>query len=151
MASPRPCPTTRGTSVFVGTVSPDGLPAGCRAIALKSEDELKSAVVFVPIATSRDVVANAASTRRISVVSSFPLDHLTTQIKGRMRAVRLAEAQEEDFLRDRLEGFADVLHVIGVPRRLTRSINYWPAFAIEFEVDEIFDQTPGPNAGNTLS
>jgi hypothetical protein len=49
-----------------------------------------------------------------------------------------------------LEALADVLDSIGVPRRLTRSVAHWPAFAIRIRVEQIFEQTPGPNAGSPL-
>jgi hypothetical protein len=38
----------------------------------------------------------------------------------------------------------------GVPRRVTRSFAHWPAFAIEIDVDPVFEQTPGPRAGTRL-
>lgn len=148
--SGRPCPTNRGTSIFVGTADGNGVPACCRAIALSSSDELKTATVYVPMSTSRDVIANIAATRRVAVVSSYPLDHLTTQLKGTTTNVRLAHDDELELLRDRIDGLADVLHLIGMPRRIVRSITHWPAFAVEMKVEEIYEQTPGPKAGVTL-
>jgi hypothetical protein len=72
------------------------------------------------------------------------------QLKGTTTAVRLAGDDEHELVRTRLERFADVLHAIGVPRRVIRSINYWPAFAIDMKVEEVFEQTPGPKAGTPL-
>jgi len=137
-------------AVFVGTVSPDGSPAGCRAIAVTSPDQLKTVTVYVPMATSRDVLANVAATKRLAIVGTYPPDHSTMQLKGTTTAVRLATDDESEFVHYRLEKFADVLFAIGIPRRVTRAINYWPAFAIDMKVDEIFEQTPGPNAGMPL-
>jgi|SRR6185369_5595472 len=146
----RRTPTCEGMSIIVGTVSPDGLPAGCRAIAVVSSDEMKTVTVYVPMATSREVVANVAATKRLAIVGSYPPDHSTMQLKGTTTAVRLAGDDEHELVRTRLERFADVLHAIGVPRRLIRSINYWPAFAIDMKVEEVFEQTPGPKAGTPL-
>jgi hypothetical protein len=146
----RRTPTDEGTSLFVGTVSPDGIPAGCRAIAVTSPDHLKTITVYLPMATSRDVIANIAATKRLAVVSSYPPTHVSTQLKGTTTAVRLASDEEAEFVEYRLERFADVLHSIGLPRRVTRSINHWPAFAVEMTVDEIYEQTPGPKAGTPL-
>jgi hypothetical protein len=64
-----------------------------------------------------------------------------------VETVRLAGDEEAPFVRQRLDDFADVLHAIGIPRRLTRSSTHWPAFAIELKIDDVFDQTPGPRAG----
>lgn len=137
-------------SIFVGTVSPDGQPAGCRAIAATSPDQLKTLTVYVPMATSRDVVTNIAATKRLAVVATYPPDHSAIQLKGTTTAVRLASDDEAEFLRYRIDRFADILNVIGIPRQVTRSITHWPAFAIEMKVEEVFDQTPGPNAGTVL-
>jgi len=49
-----------------------------------------------------------------------------------------------------LDRFADVLDLVGVPRRITRSLARWPAFAVDVEVDAVFDQTPGPRAGRLV-
>jgi len=137
-------------SLFVGTVSPDGLPAGCRAIAVTSPDQLKTITVYLPMTTSRDVVTNIAATKRLAVVGTFPPDHSTMQLKGTTTAVRLASDDEAEFLRYRADKFAEVLHAIGIPRRLARAINHWPAFAVDMNVEEIFEQTPGPKAGTLI-
>jgi len=146
----RRTPIDEGMSVIVGTVSPDGKPAGCRAICATSKDNLQTMTVYVPMATSRDVVSNVATTHRLAVVGSYPPDHSTMQVKGTTTNVRLATDGEQELLRIRLDRFADVLHSLGVPRRLTRSISYWPAFAIDMNVEEVFEQTPGPKAGTPI-
>jgi pyridoxamine 5'-phosphate oxidase-like protein len=139
-----------GTSIFVGTVGPSGAPLCCRAIALDSDDDLATATVYVPIATSRDTLANLATTHRLAVVVTRPIEHAAVQLKGTSRTARLASSGEEAFVRSRLDGLADVLDRLGIPRRVTHSFAHWPAFAIEMHVDEIFEQTPGPRAGTRL-
>jgi|ERR1041385_2371388 hypothetical protein len=146
----RRTPIDEGMSLFVGTVSPDGLPAGCRAIAATSPDQLKTITVYLPMATSRDVVANIASTKKLAIVGTWPPDHSAMQLKGTTTAVRLANDDEREFLDYRIDRFADVLHAIGIPRRLAKALNHWPAFAVDMKVEEVFEQTPGPNAGNQL-
>jgi len=136
--------------MFVGTVSPSGVPAGCRAIGAVSGDELATLTVYVPMATSHEVLANIAATRRLAVVATYPPDHSTVQVKGTTTGVRLAADAEEAIVRERLESFADSLDVIGIPRRVTRAINHWPVFAIDLKIEEIFEQTPGPKAGTPI-
>jgi hypothetical protein len=126
------------------------MPVGCRGIAVTSKDDLQTVTVYVPMATSRDLVAGLATTKRLSVVTTYPPDHATTQIKGTTTAIRLAADEEHDFLRGRLDAFAEVLHRLGFPLRVTRAVNYWPAFAIDMKVDELFEQTPGPKAGTLI-
>lgn len=137
-------------SLYAGAVGIDGTPVGCRAVALTANPELSRITVYVPMATSSDLVACVAATKRLAVVATYPPDHFSMQLKGTTTGVRLAADHERDLVRDRLDGFAEVLFELGVPTRVVRSVSHWPAFAIDLEVEEIFDQTPGPQAGRPM-
>lgn len=137
-------------AVYAGAVGADGVPAGCRAVALTSRDELSTVTVYVPMATSRDLLAGVAATKRLAIVATYPPTHSTMQLKGIATGVRLAEDGERELIASRLEAFAQVLNLLGYPLRVTRSINHWPAFAIDMKVEEIFEQTPGPKAGTLI-
>lgn len=143
--------TGPGIALFIGTVDADGIPSCCRAIALSTKDDFDTVTIYVPAATSQETMANVATTRRAAIVCVEPLSHDSVQIKGVTRGVRLAPPEEKAFVAGRLEGFADVLDAIGLPRRLTRSVAHWPAFAIDVSVEQVFDQTPGPKAGSQLA
>jgi hypothetical protein len=137
-------------SVVVGSVNGSGEPSTCRALALASGDELRSLTVYVPVSTSRDTIANVATTGRLTVVATHPLDHHSVQFKGRAATARLAREDEAGVVRRGFEGFAELLNGIGIPPRITNAVTRWPAFAIEMQVEEIYDQTPGPKAGTRL-
>jgi hypothetical protein len=64
--------------------------------------------------------------------------------------VRLATDEERPLVKEGLEHFADILNVVGVPKRVMRAVVYWPAFAVDLRVDEVYEQTPGPKAGSRL-
>ena len=72
------------------------------------------------------------------------------QVKGTTIEARLAREDEAPYVRARLDAFVEMCAAFGVPRRLTRSAGHWPAFAVSVRVEEIFEQTPGPNAGSRL-
>jgi len=139
-----------GISVVVGTVDAEGVPTCCRGIAIRTRDDFDTVTVFVPSATAQETVANLATTRRIAVSCTEPLSHESIQIKGLTRGVKLAPSDDRQFVAQRLEAFADTLDSFGLPRTITRAIAHWPAFAIEVSVEQIFDQTPGPKAGEEL-
>jgi len=141
---------TGGVSVLVGTVDAEGMPASCRAIGVASRDGFESVTVYVPAATAQETVANVATTRRVAISCSHPLSHETIQIKGVTRGVRLAPPDEEPFVRERLAQLAGILSEIGLPQSVAASMSCWPAFAIEVSIEQLFDQTPGPNAGNEI-
>jgi hypothetical protein len=146
----RRSPAQEGMSLYAGSVSSDGVPAGCRAVALRTNRDLTEITVYLPMATSHEVVANVAATKRLAIVATYPPDHFAVQLKGTTTAVRLAADDESEFVHARMNSFADVLHTIGVPRRISGSLNCWPAFAVEMKVDEMFEQTPGPKAGTPI-
>jgi hypothetical protein len=139
-----------GTSVLIGTVDAENMPTCCRGIAIATKDNFETVTVYLPAATGQETVANVATTRRIAVVLSRPLTHETIQIKGVSRGVRLAPPADEEYVRERLYAFAEVLDAIGLPMRVTKSVAHWPAFAIDLSVEEVFDQTPGPKAGSAI-
>jgi hypothetical protein len=139
-----------GVAVIVGTVDANGNPACCRAVGLRSEDRLATATVFVPMATSQDVIAGVAATNRIAVVATQPIEHCATQLKGIVQKTRSATAEEETFISRHFGAFATVLNSLGYPRRATNAVTRWPAFAIDLRVDEIYEQSPGPKAGTRL-
>jgi hypothetical protein len=139
-----------GRSVIVGTVDDRGIASCCRGIAVRANEDVGTVTVFVPAATASEVVANAATTRRLAVAASLPLDHSTIQLKGTATDIRIARDDERPFVDARFEAFAAVLEKTGLPRKVAARVKHWPAFAIDVVVEEIYDQTPGPRAGEPL-
>ena len=140
-----------GLSVLVGTADAAGMPSCCRGIAISTPDDLHTITVYVPVATSHETIQNVGVTKRLAVTVTHPRDNFATQFKGTAIDARLAREDEAAFVRANLEAFADVLDRIGIPRRLTRSVVIWPAFAVTMRVEQTFDQTPGPNAGRAVA
>jgi hypothetical protein len=137
-------------SLLVATVDSQNIPSCCRAVALASADDLATVTVYLPLATSHETVHNIATTRRLAIAATYPIDNFSVQLKGTADDARLAREDEAPFVRSRLAAFADVLDTIGVPRRVTANASCWPAFAVEMRVEQVFEQTPGPNAGAQL-
>lgn len=142
--------TVEGVSILLGTVDAEGMPACCRGVALRLDDALEVVTVYVPVDTGQETIANIATTRRIAIVASNPATHASIQVKGVTRAVRLARSDEAAEVREQVSAFAKMLEMLGVPQRVTMSLTHWPAFAVEVGVEEVYDQTPGPQAGTAL-
>src|SRR5262249_6848939 len=132
------------------SVDAQNVPSCCRAITISSSDDLATVTVYVPVATAHETIQNVATTKRLAITASNPPDHRTTQVKGTTIEVRLARDDEPSFVRGRLDAFVEVLEKFGFPRGLARRLAYWPAFAVTIRVDEIFEQTPGPQAGHRI-
>src|SRR3954469_4855659 len=139
-----------GTTVVMASVDAQKVPSCCRAIAVASSDGVETLTVYVPLATSHDVLRDIATTKRVAITVTDPLTHTSTQLKGTSVDVRLAREDEAAFVRARREALAESLDAIGVPRRVTQNVTCWPAFAVTARIEDVFDQTPGPNAGARL-
>jgi hypothetical protein len=137
-------------SLLVATVNTQNVPSCCRAIALTSNDDVKTVTVYLPIATSHETIQNLATTRRVAIAATNPIDHCSIQLKGTMSASRIARNDEAALVKASLGAFADVLDSIGIPAPMTRNASCWPAFAVEVQVEDVFDQTPGPKAGTRV-
>ena len=116
--------TDGGTSVLVGSADASAVPACCRGIAVSTDGTLTRATVYVPVATSRDVIANAATTKRLAVMITRVVEHVGVQLKGTVEAIRMAGADEAPFVRRRLQEFAEILDEIGLPRRVFLSVSH---------------------------
>jgi hypothetical protein len=139
-----------GASIVVGTIDRQGVPTICRAAAVASDDGLATMRVYLPVATSHPTIQNLAATGRMAVTVMHPVDNNATQLKGSLVDVRLATDDEAGFVRGQFSVFTDVLDRLGVPRRLSQSLCFWPAFAVRMQVEQMFEQTPGPQAGSQL-
>lgn len=139
-----------GMHMAVGTVDAAGNPCVCDAVALALDPGGSAVTVYLPVAIAAETVANLATNGRVAIVSTFPPDHGTVQLKGRSRGVRLAGPEQRDFVAESLGRLAEVLEQMGLPRAITLSVQHWPAFAVDVEVESVFDQTPGPRAGELL-
>lgn len=138
---------THGVSVIVGTVDADGVPTCCRGVGITTKDGFETVTIYLPAATGQETIANVATTRRVAVGCTHPLTHESIQIKGLSRGVKVATEEDRVLVERHVEEFGGVLGEVGLPRRIARSIAHWPAFAIDISIEEVFNQTPGPDAG----
>ena len=62
------------------------LPRG----GLQTDDDLATVTVFLPMATSQETMANLAATDRLAIVTTHPISHCATQLKGIAQRTRPA-------------------------------------------------------------
>src|SRR5512143_2313209 len=102
-----------GTSILVGTVDPSGWPSCCRGVAVAVHPDREGVTVYVPVATAAETIANVASNGRVAVVSSEIVSHVSIQLKGRARAVRVAGEDEAEAVHGHFERLMDALDSVG--------------------------------------
>lgn len=136
----------RGAAMIVGTVAVDGSPHaqrgwGCSVVGpstihllLDSSDEVQR--------------AHVAGGGRMAITSADVRDLRSVQLKGRV--VRTEDPTPDDLARcdaHNDELFTDIHDTDHFPRQLTERMVPPGYVVVVVEVEELFDQTPGPGAG----
>ena len=140
-----------GISVLVGTRDARLRPDCVRAAGVRADAAAGTLTVFLPAATSARALANLADNGRVAVTVTRAIDHRSLQIKGGAIEVRPSSSEEKGFIERYLEQLAVDWGYVGVPRKTTRSMNAWPAFTVLLGAESLFEQTPGPDAGQRLT
>lgn len=140
-----------GCSLIVGLVGPSGEPVAGRGWGLTVLDA-SSGRLRLLVDADDDVATGLLVDRgRIAVTATSVRTMRSMQMKGRL--VTVAAATDDDLARAatyRDAFFGDIVETEGTPRKLIERITP-AAFAVSMiDVDEVFDQTPGPRAGTSM-
>jgi hypothetical protein len=87
----------------------------------------------------------------VAITATKPTTYRSIQVKGRLRGVW--EPTEADLARavGQRDAFAQDVAALGIePARGVRFMRDEALCAVEIDVDELYDQTPGPAAGSRL-
>jgi hypothetical protein len=140
-----------GLSALVGTCDASLRPACCRAVGVVVHEGGERMTLYVPEVAGARVIANVDENRRVALTMSHPTSHRTIQMKGPVTELRKALAPERAIVTRYIEAFAAHVDFIGLPRARVHQVAAWPAWAVEFKVEQLYTQTPGPRAGKPLS
>lgn len=138
-----------GVDLYVATRTAELMPESVLGMGIRVHPDRRHATVYVP-SSATTTLANLADNGQLAATLCRPADHRTVQLKGLCTGTRPSgevDRQLQEIFRAALvTSFAS----IGIPRALTRSLPWWPSTAIDFEIADIFTQTPGPDAGERL-
>jgi len=141
-----------GVAVSVGTRDADLKPAFSRAWGPEVSDEGRSLALCVIAPPGSLTRANLDANGSIAVGFSPPTIARALQIKGVALAVRAPEPAELERAEQHLRAFSAEVERLGIPPRAARRVFAAPSdFAsVTLSIDEVFEQTPGPTAGQPL-
>src|SRR5690242_2449424 len=144
----------RASSAFAGTRDANLVPRGHRVSGWRIGVGGRTVQVSIPEASVPHFVEAMEDNGRVTVTFEELGTHETYQLKGRYLNHRPAEAAEIDVANRLRERFEKSLRAMSpdhrVPELLGASIGL-PRLVVEFEVHEVFLQTPGPGAGSRLA
>jgi Pyridoxamine 5'-phosphate oxidase len=145
-----------GVSVIVGTRDSRLVPEITRAWGPSVSKDRRRIRLCIPLATSRKTLENLEENGQIAVSFSLPSNYQTVQLQG--RCDRTSEPVPADLaaVERHRAAFCSVNEKIGVPRHHVES--FWrreletssAMVMIRVMPEEVFDQTPGPDAGSPL-
>jgi hypothetical protein len=140
-----------GVSILVGTRDMGLRPATARAMGASVGRELRTHTMYLPEATSERTLANLRDNGQIAMTFSRAIDHRSIQIKGKCTLIRAGTAEDRAVQERYRALLIESLALIGLPRAELERATYWPSVAVEVDVGELYEQTPGPQAGSPLS
>ena len=97
---------------------------------------------------------NYAQSQRVALVACDIPTFETYQFKGEFVAARECTAAEQSSTEAYLQQLVELLVELGYPRDLVAGwdlLKSRPCVRVEFNVAEVFHQTPGPDTGNAVT
>lgn len=88
----------------------------------------------------------------LSITNAFTFE--SYQFKGKMTEIRLITQEEEEFIANYISEMDRIVVAIGLPypeNSIVAQTDYKPSWAVEFQVEQIFDQTPKAGTGNLVA
>ena len=139
-----------GLIMHMATRGPDRVPDTVLVPAVRVEEGGTAMTVFVAEALAEATLANVRDNGQVALTATRVTDNRSVQVKGTVVDVRDADASDERFVATVLSLTTEQMALIGMPRSVTTRVVVWPCLALLVEVREVFDQTPGPRAGQPL-
>jgi predicted pyridoxine 5'-phosphate oxidase superfamily flavin-nucleotide-binding protein len=136
-----------GVSVVVGTRDASLTPECTRAWGIRVETDGASVTIFLAETIAQKTLENLRENGMLAVSCTRPTDHLACQLKGRARNIRAIKTADREASQRWRRDFLAELTAIGVPSELTQAWIVEPTLAVEMDVTDVFEQTPGPGAG----
>lgn len=140
-----------GVAVHLATRDEHLQPEAVIAIGVRVHADLRTFTAYVPEVLAAATVKNLRQNGEVAINLARPADHKSVQIKGRLRNLRPATEADKDIQTLGRSALVEQFAGIGIPRPMTRRIVWWPSLAIEVEVRDVYQQTPGPGAGERLA
>jgi hypothetical protein len=138
----------RGIVVIVGTADDELVPAVARAWGPSLQGDRLRVHVEAPDGSA--MLANLRPGRPIAATITSPSTYESVQLKGRIAAVGAPGVDEDDRIAEHVDAFVAATSAVGMAEPVARAVFGGALVAVEVDVAERFDQTPGPNAGRRL-
>lgn len=135
----------------IGSASADLKPSHSFAHGARINLAESTITVFVCKELAQNVIKDCKNTER-AVFYSTLFSHEAYQIKGKVTQIEPISEEDSSASKEHCDDFIQVTTDMGMAPENTRKIFGRAAdIAITIELEQIFDQTPGPQAGKPIS
>jgi len=140
-----------GVAVGVATRDDDLRPEFARGWGPEVSADGRSVTLCVAAPEGSRMRANLEQNGAVAVGFSPPTIARAVQLKGVATVVGEPDAADLERVERHLRSFVAEAERIGAPPELARRMFVGAGLvAVQFSIDEVFDQTPGPTAGRRL-
>lgn len=142
-----------GVSIMVASCDVDGDATIGRALACEVSEGEQAVTIYFDAAANRANVAAIEATGKVAVVFSEPSTHRSVQIKGLDGCIGPVDPHRLRIIARRIAAFIRDLERAGYPRTFGEPLMAYDPdhlVALTFTVVAVYDQTPGPKAGQEL-
>ena len=140
------------TSMNIAVRDARNRPVLSRALGCRVADDRRSLTVFLSMTHSGRVLECLRENGAIALAVSRPTTHQTLQFKGRVLTIASPSADDRVAMAAHQASFVEELAGMGYREEFARTLlaGSEDCVAVVFEPVAMFDQTPGPKAGEQL-
>jgi len=139
-----------GLIMFLATCDQQLRPESTLASGVRVVPGGTNLTVFVPRVLAATTLDNLRAHSHLALTMSRVTDDRSLQIKGRYLGDRAGDDIDAAFLEPILIRRTEAMAAIGMPRSVARRMAAIPTVAIDMEITQLYEQTPGPRAGRPL-
>jgi len=139
-----------GLSINVASRNEELQPAGVVAWAVRIHEDRNRLTIYLHKEAGRAMLRNLTAHPEIAIAFDLPTSHRACQVKGHFVSTRPARPTERAEVERQVDSFLADMENIGIPRSMGAGFKIWPCTAIELRATQLFEQTPGPGAGEPL-
>lgn len=138
-------------SFYLATRDGELRPRGSRVLAARAAPEKNELTIFGYREALEQHLASLRENGRMALSLARPSDDTAYQLKGRYLRHRACSEVDRALVERQVAQLRRNLESIGIPIATFANWKTWPSLAITMEVEEIFNQTPGPLAGEVVA
>jgi hypothetical protein len=141
-------------AINLASRSPDLFPSIARGYGCRISADRQTLTVFVSVPRARSLLRDLSAGAPIAVVLTRPMSNKSLQIKGAPAQILALMPEDRDIMRAYGRAFAAEIRVLGYSNELAEALVVpveEEALAVSFQIASLFDQTPGPRAGERLA